>query len=113
MTPSPPNIFICLSQYLKPLSEVDRHLEAHIAWIDSVERSGRMIAGGRQNPPVGGVHILSGRSKEEVRELLASDPFQREGVAAYWIFEFGLPPREGLGAVMTHYLDTIAPAEAP
>ncbi|WP_137391013.1 YciI family protein [Rhodoligotrophos defluvii] len=99
-----PNIFICVSEYLRPLEEVDQHLPAHIEWIEEMERRGLMIAGGRRVPPVGGVHILAGSSKQEIRDLLATDPFEVNGMAAYWVFEFALPPGDGKSRLMQYYL---------
>ena len=81
-------LFVVVSEYLKPLDEVDSHYEEHAAFLAKHYESGRILCSGRRNPPVGGMIVLRAETKDEVRALLENDPFQIHGCAAYWIFEF-------------------------
>ena len=88
-------MFVAISVYLKPLEEVNQFSAAHVAWIMKHYASGRFLGSGRRVPPVGGVIIARGESQEELRSILAGDPFQQHGLAKYEIIEFnpGVLPR--------------------
>ena len=101
---SVPRLFACISQYLKPSEAIEPHIADHIAWLGEQDAAGRLVASGRQCPPSGGVIVLAGRDKTEIRALLAGDPFAISGCAAYWIFEFELNPEPIRGRLMTHFL---------
>lgn len=81
-------MFIAISQYKKPLPEVDLHRDAHRAYIKPYFSDGRLLAGGRQNPPSGGIIITKHATRAEFEEILKNDPFVKAGVAHYQIFEF-------------------------
>lgn len=104
MTRSVPNLFACISQYLKAPAEIEPHIEAHIAWLAEQDAAGRLVSSGRQCPPVGGAIILAGPDKTAIRALLATDPFALAGCASYWIFEFELNPEPIRGRLMNHFL---------
>jgi uncharacterized protein YciI len=81
-------MFIAISKYLKPLSEVDAYRPAHHQYIKPLFESGHFLISGRQNPPVGGVIISKLKSIEEFKTILDNDPFTKAGVAEYHITEF-------------------------
>ncbi len=81
-------MFIAISEYLKPLEEVNRFTAAHVAWLMKHYASGRFLGSGRRVPPVGGIIIARGESREELSSILAGDPYQQNGVAQYEVFEF-------------------------
>jgi uncharacterized protein YciI len=100
------HIFVCVSQYQKSLADVDQHLEDHIRWLKAQDRDGRTVATGRQVPGVGGVNIMAARDKDEMRAILATDPFQKHGCSAYWIFEFELNPDPDKGRLMDYFFNS-------
>jgi uncharacterized protein len=61
-------------------------LEAHLQWAIGAERRGELFASGPfaveggQPGANGGMSILRASSEEEVRQLLADDPYVAEGV---------------------------------
>ncbi|KUL48022.1 YciI family protein [Streptomyces sp. NRRL S-1521] len=71
-----------------PLSTVDAHLPAHVAWLDELYEAGVVIASGRKNPRDGGVLIAVAPDRARVEEIVASDPFTRAGVCEYRVTEF-------------------------
>ncbi|MBZ7924779.1 YciI family protein [Ensifer adhaerens] len=112
--PSPgDNIFVCISQYMKPLSEVDAHLPAHMEWLQEQDRAGRTIATGRQVSGTGGVNLMAARDRNEMLEILGTDPFQVHGCSSYWIFEFELNPDPAKGRLMDYFFSDAFSAGAP
>lgn len=81
-------MFAVILSYQKPIEEVERHTPAHRAFLDEYYAAGVFLISGRQNPPNGGVIIAKVESRERLQEILAEDPFQREGVANYTVYEF-------------------------
>jgi len=88
-------MFIAISEYLKPLEEVDRFSDAHRAWTMKHYASGRFLGSGRKVPPTGGIILARAENRDEFLSLLAEDPYQQNGLAKYEVFEFnpGPPPR--------------------
>ena len=48
MTTNVPNLYACISQYLRPPAEIDPHVAAHITWLGEQDAAGRLVASGRQ-----------------------------------------------------------------
>ncbi len=88
--------------YIKPIEEVERHLEAHRTFLDEHYASGVFIASGPKVPREGGV-ILARCPRDEVELLFQKDPFHIHGIADYRIVEF-IPNR---------YSDEFRPIAAP
>ena len=81
-------MYIIILTYQKDLSEVEKHLEAHRAYLDRYYTSGHFIASGAQVPRKGGVILCKADSKEEILGIIAQDPFHEHRIAAYQIIEF-------------------------
>lgn len=81
-------MFALIARYLAPADEVDRHLDAHRDWIIGNFAAGRFLLTARQVPLVGGLILARGGDIDEMRALVADDPFVRTGVAEYEILEF-------------------------
>jgi uncharacterized protein YciI len=92
-------MFILLSTYLRPLDEVDAALSDHIAWVTRGYEEGHILVSGRREPPEGGAVVMRAADEEEVRALLADDPFQARGLARYEVHAFGATdfPRRSAG----------------
>lgn len=82
------NLFIVILRYIVPLSHIDSHRQAHLDFLDEHYAKGNLIASGRQNPPHGGVIIAKTKNRQELEEILSTDPFHKERIAEYQIFEF-------------------------
>ena len=81
-------MYIIILTYQKDLSEVEKHLEAHRAYLDRHYASGHFIASGAQVPRKGGVILCKAGSKEEILDIIAQDPFHEHRIAGYQIIEF-------------------------
>ena len=92
-------MFILTLTYIAPLSEVDTHIEPHLAWVAGGYDSGTFLASGRKEPRTGGV-ILAVGERSQLETLVATDPFVLAGVAEYEITQVQLsrtvPGLEGL-----------------
>ena len=81
-------MFLLLGRYLKPVDEVEVHLEAHRGWVRANAEAGRIIAAGREEPLRGGVLVATGVTRDQVDEMIAADPYVTEGVAEYDVREY-------------------------
>ncbi len=81
-------MFLLMSQYVKPLEEVEKWLPEHRAFLDRHYASGEFLVSGPFEPRTGGVIVTANMSRETVDAILAQDPFVREAVSKYEIIEF-------------------------
>ncbi len=81
-------MFIAILTYKKPLSEVDKYLQAHRDYLAEHYASGDFIASGPQNPRIGGVIMIKAADREAVNTIISQDPFNINGIADYRIVEF-------------------------
>lgn len=81
-------MFIAILTYKKPLSEVDRFLQAHREYLAKHYAAGDFIASGPQTPCVGGVIMIKANDRTAVEAIIAQDPFNINGIADYQIVEF-------------------------
>ncbi len=93
-------MFLLIGRYLKPVDEVEVHLDAHRAWVRAGVEAGAFIAAGREVPLIGGLIVATGVDRAEVDALIATDPYFVEGVAEYDVRQYdvvlALPGAEGL-----------------
>lgn len=82
------NLFVIDLTYTADLAEVDRHLDAHRAFLKSQYEAGLFLASGPKTPRTGGVILAKGSSRAEIENLVELDPFKGAGVATYSITEF-------------------------
>lgn len=75
--------------YKVPNNEVDRHLEAHMAWLKEGYASGVFLAAGRRVPRTGGIILATGE-REAIEAMAKRDPFHVNGVADYTISEVNI-----------------------
>ena len=81
-------MFVFISEYQKPLDEVDQHREAHLAFLAGLNERGHILVSGRRNPPVGGVVVIDAEDLDAAKAIMAEDPFAKAGVAKYEPYEF-------------------------
>ena len=81
-------MYLIILTYQKDLSEVEKYLEAHRAYLDKHYASGHFVASGAQVPRKGGVILCKAGNRGEVEAIIAQDPFHEHRIAAYQIIEF-------------------------
>lgn len=81
-------MFLILLNYAKPLEDVERHIGAHVAFLDKYYAQNKFIFSGRRNPRTGGVILTTADSLDEVQRIVTEDPFHQHGIAEYEIIEF-------------------------
>lgn len=81
-------MFVVVLTYKVPLSEVDRHMKAHVKYLEACYAKDIFVASGRQKPRRGGVILARGVDRETLDELLTLDPFHAHGVADFEVIEF-------------------------
>jgi len=81
-------MFLANLTYVKPLSEVDRYLEEHVAFLDRYYATGQFICSGRKTPRVGGVILCRAKTLEEMQGIIQNDPFFQHKIADYELIEF-------------------------
>ncbi|MDD2273045.1 MAG: YciI family protein [Desulfuromonadaceae bacterium] len=81
-------MFIVSLNYKCQLEEVDKRLDAHVAYLKQEYINGSFIASGRKNPRTGGIILSNVKTKTELEAILAKDPFYQAGIAEYDITEF-------------------------
>ena len=81
-------MFIAILTYKKPLSEVDRFLQAHREYLAKHYAAGDFIASGPQTRRVGGVIMIKAENRTVVDAIVAQAPFNINGIAEYQIVEF-------------------------
>lgn len=74
--------------YKKPLSEVQKYLNAHIVFLEKFYAKNIFLASGRRDNRVGGVIIVLSSDLQEVKEIMALDPFYKYEIADYSFMRF-------------------------
>lgn len=86
-------MFAVHSVYLKSIEEVDKHLDAHRAFLKPLYEKGIAICSGPKIPRTGGFILMQTTSKEAALEIMQSDPYVINGVACYDVIEFEVRSR--------------------
>jgi uncharacterized protein YciI len=81
-------MFIVQIKYKKALADVDSLLPAHIDFLRANYESGAFALSGRCEPRTGGIIVSCLKSRDQLEELMKTDPFYTGGVAAFDIIEF-------------------------
>lgn len=81
-------MFIIDIHYTAPLEEVDKHMEAHVAYLQKYIDNNTFIVTGRKTPRTGGILIANAGSREEVEKIITEDSFYQHKVAEMTITEF-------------------------
>jgi uncharacterized protein YciI len=90
-------VYILELSYIAPLDQVDRLRDEHMAWIVTQYGAGRFLVSGAKVPRTGGVILAKNMPREELDDIIAADPFSREGIATYDVTEFAaMTVAEGL-----------------
>ena len=82
------HLFIIELNYKTALSEIDRHMRAHMAFLKKYYDAGNFLMSGRKVPRDGGIILATGKSREEIEAIAGEDPFCRQGLADFRVIEF-------------------------
>ncbi len=81
-------MFLILLKYIRPLDQVEQHLEAHREYLRRRYADGSFLMSGRMEPRNGGVILAQASSREAAEAIMREDPFHTAGVAEYTLVEF-------------------------
>jgi len=81
-------MFVIELTYKAPLPEIDRHMKAHVAFLNRHYAAGRFVVSGRKIPREGGIIVATGGTREEIEALMREDPFVARGLADVRVVEF-------------------------
>lgn len=81
-------MFIVSLNYIAPITEVEKHLEAHIEYLKKHYDLKHFLASGRKVPRTGGVILMDLETREALDQIVSEDPFHINKVASYEITEF-------------------------
>ena len=74
--------------YTAALTEIDKHMAAHVKFLKKYYAAGNFLVSGRKIPRDGGVIIASAKDREEIEAIVAEDPFVERGLTQFRIIEF-------------------------
>ncbi|PML79175.1 YciI family protein [Enterovibrio norvegicus] len=81
-------MFVVSLTYKVALSDVDQHIDAHIAYLEKQYADGHFLASGRKVPRTGGIILAQAKDREHLDTILRADPFYQADVADYDVMEF-------------------------
>jgi uncharacterized protein YciI len=81
-------MYAIILRYKAPLTEVDRHVDAHRAWLREHYAAGHFLVSGAQRPRVGGVIVAAAMERARLDAILDGDAFRIAGVADYEVIDF-------------------------
>ena len=81
-------MFLIELTYKAALPEIDRHMKAHVAFLNQLYAAGRFVVSGRKIPREGGIIVAIGGTREEIEALMREDPFVARGLAEVRVVEF-------------------------
>jgi uncharacterized protein YciI len=81
-------MFIIELDYKVPVAEIDAQMASHMAFLDKYYHSGHFLASGRKEPRDGGLIFAKAPTRKKIEEIIAEDPFNKNGLADYRIIEF-------------------------
>lgn len=81
-------MFMVITTYKKPIKDVEEFLPAHSAFLDQLYKERRVIFSGRRTPRIGGIILYNVDTEESVSKIIEADPFKKNGIAEYELFEF-------------------------
>jgi len=82
------NLFIISLTYNVALTEVDKHLGGHNAFLKKYYANGTFICSGPKVPRTGGIILCKSDEYNYVKSVIRDDPFHINNVADYEITEF-------------------------
>lgn len=81
-------MFIISLTYKKPIEEVEKHIKAHIVFLEKYYAQNKFVFSGRKNPRTGGIILANNVTAVDISEIIKEDPFYKHQIAEYEITEF-------------------------
>src|SRR5258708_35443199 len=82
-------MYAIVLRYKRPLSEIDKHVDAHRAWLGKNYADGTFLVSGRQRSGAGGFILAPAVESGQLDATLGNDPFGQNDLADYEIIEVG------------------------
>jgi uncharacterized protein YciI len=86
-------MFVIELIYRADLTQIDKHMTAHVAFLKKYYASGNFLVSGRKVPRDGGIILAVGKSRAQMQAIVESDPFVARGLADFRITEFRVSQR--------------------
>lgn len=80
--------FLIILTYKVELAIVEQHTDAHREYLRTLYGSKDLLMSGPFVPRTAGVLWAQAMDRSRIDEMIAADPFNREGVANYEVHEF-------------------------
>jgi len=84
-------MFLIISSYVVPTTQVDPHRAQHVAWIQQYIDSGDFIMAGPRRGKIGGVIVSRSMNIDKLMKILAEDSFVSENLVENQIVDFDAP----------------------
>ena len=88
-------MFLIELTYRAPLTKIDAHMRAHVAFLNKYYTAGNFLVSGRKIPRDGGIILAVGKSRQEIETLIQEDPFHKHRLADFRVIEFRASQRAG------------------
>lgn len=75
--------YVLLVSYTADLAAIEAAMPAHRRFLDQYFASGEFLASGPREPRTGGVILARVDTDARLQELIAADPFVRQGLVRY------------------------------
>jgi uncharacterized protein YciI len=81
-------MFVIELVYKAELSEIDKAMRAHMAFLNKHYAAGTFVLSGRKVPREGGIILAVGEDKGAIEAIMREDPFCSRGLAEFRVIEF-------------------------
>lgn len=81
-------MFVIELIYKAPLTEIDKHMPAHMKFLKKHYDAGTFLMSGRKIPREGGIIIAAGKNRDAIETIVKEDPFVSRKLAEFRIIEF-------------------------
>src|SRR5260370_4733500 len=95
-------MYAIVLRYKRPLSEIDKHVDAHRAWLGKNYADGTFLVSGRQRSGAGGFILAAAVGRGPLDAALANHPFGQKDLAGYVSIRVA-PAMAGLRTVFLHH----------
>lgn len=84
-------MYLIISNYVVPTSQVDPHREQHVGWVQQYIDSGDFIMAGPRRGKIGGVIVSKSMTINKLMKILSEDSFVNENLVETQIVDFDAP----------------------
>lgn len=81
-------MFVIELVYKADLADIDRHMKAHVAFLNKYYKAGNFLVSGRKIPRDGGIILAVGETREQIEAIVKEDPFYVHGLADFRVIQF-------------------------